>query len=210
VTTKILLGLPPETDQIKRAAEVVSAGGLVAYPTDTLYALGVDPRRDEAVANLCAIKERGVGAGLPLIAASVDQVERCLGPLSTLGRKLAAAWWPGPLTLVFAPTVMLPDAVHASDGSLAVRVPARMAARMLAAEAGHPLTATSANRRGAAPAPDAETVRSELGPAVQLVLEGQRSLEGAPSTIVDVRREAPRLLRAGSVPWEHVLQSTRV
>lgn len=210
MTSQVLLSLPPEAEQIRRAAAVVSAGGLVAYPTDTLYALGVDPRLDEAVASLCAIKERGVGAGLPLIAASVGQVERCLGPLSALGRKLAAVWWPGPLTLVFAPTVQLADAVHASDGSLAVRVPARMVARMLAAEAGHPLTSTSANRSGATPAPDAETLRSELGPAVQFVLEGQRALEGVPSTIVDVRQEAPRLLRAGSVPWKHVLQSTRV
>ncbi len=80
---------------------------------------------------------------------------------------------------------------------------------MLAVALGHPVTSTSANRRGARPAQDADALARELGPEIRLLLEHPTPLEGAPSTIVDVRTEAPTLLRAGSVPWERVLQSTR-
>ena len=209
MTTKVRLSHQPTAEPFTQAAAVLAADGIVAYPTDTLYALGVDPRRNDAVEALCDMKERGAGAGLPLIAGSLEQVEASLGPLSALGRQLAERWWPGPLTLVYSPAVLLAEAVHAPDGSLAVRVPASEAARMLAVALGHPVTSTSANRRGARPAQDADALARELGPEIRLLLEHPTPLEGAPSTIVDVRTEAPTLLRAGSVPWERVLQSTR-
>ena len=209
MTTHVALSEPPHPDQIRQAASLVRAGGVVAYPTDTLYALGVDPRQADAVETLCHAKDRASGSGLPLIATSLEQVEQTLGPLSPLGRRLARHWWPGPMTLVFTPTAALPEPVHAPDGSLAVRVPASDAARALAAAVGHPLTSTSANRRGATPAPDGAALLRELGPTVALLLEHPTPLEGAPSTIVDARGESPVLLRAGSVAWDRVLQSTR-
>ena len=179
---------------LRQAAGALADGSIVAYPTDTLYGLGVDPTRAVAVQRLCRLKTRSARAGIPLIAASLTQVEAGAGRLPPLGRRLASRFWPGPLTLVFDPEAAFADGVCAADGSVAIRVPRGPAARRLAALCGGPITATSANRAG-------------LGSAVALVLEQSTALTGPPSTIVDVRGRHPRLVREGAVEWERVLQS---
>ena len=204
---RVFVGDDPESGGIRLAAGVLTGGGIVAYPTDTLYGLGVDPRRPDAVARLCRLKGRAAAAGMPLIAAGLRQVESCLGDLPPLGRRLAAQLWPGPLTLVFDPTMPPVLGVHAADGSLAVRVPGCAVARRLADAGGQPVTATSANRGGAAPAATGAEVASALDAAVDLILEQSEPLVGAASTIVDVRGRRPTLIRAGAVPWDRVLQS---
>ncbi len=189
------------------AVTALREGAIVAYPTDTLYGLAVDPRREAAVARLIALKGRLAGTGFPLIAADLTQVESCLGRLPVLGRRLADNFWPGPLTLVVTPDQRLPAGVAAADGSLAVRVPRAAVARRLARACGHPITATSANRAGVIPAATGAEVTRALGDEVSIVMESPRTLTGAPSTIVDARDACPVLLRAGAVPWERVLQS---
>ena len=192
---------------LRQAADALIAGGIVAYPTDTLYGLGVDPAQAPAVERLCRLKTRSSGAGMPLIAASLGQVESGAGPLPPLGRRLAARFWPGPLTLVLAPEAPFAAGVCAADGSVAIRVPRGLAARRLAALCGGPITATSANLAGRRPAATAAEVVEGLGAAVSLALEQPTALAGPPSTIVDVRGRAPRLVREGAVAWERVLQS---
>lgn len=200
----------PDRDRAVSLAAAVAAlreGAIVAYPTDTLYGLAIDPRQAAAVARLVALKGRPAGTGFPLVAADLTQVESCLGRLPALGRRLADRFWPGPLTLVVTADQHLPAGVAAADGSLAVRVPRAAVARSLARECGHPITATSANRAGVIPAATLGEVTQALGAAVSMVLDSPRALTGAPSTIVDVRGVRPLLLRAGAVPWERVLQS---
>ena len=192
---------------LRQAAAALAVGGIVAYPTDTLYGLGVDPRQAPAVERLCRLKTRSAGAGIPLVAASLAQVESGAGALPPLGRRLADRFWPGPLTLVLEPAAAFPPGVCADDGSVAVRVPRGFAARRLAALCGGPITATSANLAGRPPAATAAAVAAELGVAVAVVLEQRTALTGPPSTIVDVRGRRPRLLREGAVAWERVLQS---
>ena len=192
---------------LRQAADVLTAGGIVAYPTDTLYGLGVDPVQGPAVGRLRRLKTRSAGAGMPLIAASPEQVESGAGVLPPLGRRLAARFWPGPLTLVIAPEAAFAAGVCAADGSVAIRVPRGLAARRLAALCGGPITATSANLGGRPPAATAAEVVDGLGEAVSLVLEQPTALTGPPSTIVDVRGRRPRLVREGAVAWERVLQS---
>ncbi len=192
---------------IRQAADVLHDGGIVAYPTDTLYGLGVDPTRASAVRRLCRLKTRSAGAGIPLIAASLAQVESRAGPLPPLGRRLAARFWPGPLTLVLDPEAAFAAGVCAADGSVAIRVPRGFAARRLAALSGGPITATSANLAGIRPAATAAEVAAGLGAAVALVLDQPTALAGPPSTIVDVRGRHPRLVREGAVAWDRVLQS---
>ena len=207
MTSRVLVGDDPDSAALSEAVDVLVGGGIVAYPTDTLYGLAVDPRQEAAVAHLCRVKGRATGVGVPLIAADLLQVESCLGALSPLGRQLAHRFWPGPLTLVFAPEAALVAAIHATDGSLAVRVPRCETARRLAGLGGYPITATSANRAGMTPAATGLEVIETLGGAVTLVLEQRGRLLGAASTIVDVRGLHPALLRDGVVPWDHVLQS---
>ena len=194
-------------EALRPAAEALTAGNIVAYPTDTLYGLGADPTQAPAVERLCRLKTRSARAGVPLIAASQAQVESEAGVLPPLGRRLAARFWPGPLTLVFKPEAAFAAGVCAADGSVAIRVPRAPAARRLAELCGVPITATSANLAGRPPAATAAEVVAGLGGAVALALEQVAPLGGAPSTIVDVRGAHPRLLREGAVAWDRVLQS---
>ena len=199
----------PTVDELRDAATVIAEGKIVAYPTDTLYGLGVDPRQEPAVERLCHLKQRMSGAGLPLIAGSLSQLESCLGTMPPLARRLAVRFWPGPLTLVFTPTAKLAAPVHAGDGSLAVRVPSSKIARTLAEFVGHPVTATSANRSGEVTPATGALVASTLGTELGAILGQRSSLEGVASTIVDVRGTTPVLIRAGAIAWDHVLQSFR-
>lgn len=187
------------------AVEWLHAGKVVAFPTDTLYGLAVDPASDTAVHALFELKGRDVSAALPLVAASRSQVESWCG-LSATARKLADEFWPGPLSLVCdAPRSVVP-AVHAGRRSVAIRVPAHQIARTLAAAWGAPLTATSANRSGQPPA----HVAAELEPiddARLLVIDGGPTVGGLPSTIVDARATPVVLVRAGAIDWDRVLHS---
>ena len=198
-------GAPDEA--LRPAADALIAGGIVAYPTDTLYGLGADPTQAPAIERLCRLKSRSARAGVPLIAASEAQVESAAGVLPPLGRRLAARFWPGPLTLVFEPAASFAAGVCAADGSVAIRVPRAPAARRLAELCGVPITATSANLAGRPPAATAAEIVAGLGGAVALVLQQATALTGAPSTIVDVRGARPLLIREGAVAWSRVLQS---
>jgi len=185
------------------------AGGVVAMPTDTFYGLAVDPRSPAAVAAVFDVKGRDAAAALPLVGASLAQVDAHCGPMTAATRRLAETYWPGPLSLILDAPSAMAAAVHAGARTVAVRVPAQPVARALAEAAGHVLTATSANRRGAPPAADAGAL-GDLGrdPRV-FVVDGGASPGGPPSTIVDARGARPVLVRAGAIAWERVLESIR-
>jgi tRNA threonylcarbamoyl adenosine modification protein (Sua5/YciO/YrdC/YwlC family) len=133
------------------AAEWLRDGGIVAFPTDTFYGLAVDPASAAAVRRLFALKGREARAALPLVAASTRQVETLCGRLGSTDARLAARFWPGPLSLIFdAPAGIAPEA-HAGRRSIAIRVPGHAVARSLCEAFGAPVTATSANRAGGRP-----------------------------------------------------------
>ena len=198
-----------ETNQstIEAATRVLKDGGLIAYPTDTLYALGVDPRNREALARLFETKRRPPAREVPLVAANIAQVEKCLGKLPHSGRILAETFWPGPLTLVIEMYSDSSRAVLTEQDTVAVRVPNSLIAREIAAELGCPITATSANRSGERPAQSASEALESIGSDLSVVLDGGTADLAIPSTIVDVRADYPILIRAGSVPWDSVLES---
>ncbi|HXH07253.1 MAG TPA: L-threonylcarbamoyladenylate synthase [Vicinamibacterales bacterium] len=196
----------PDRDLIARAAEAMRAGGIVAYPTDTLYGLGVDPRHRGAVAALFAAKGRPAGQALPLIAADADQAGLA-ARLTPLARRLAEAFWPGPLTIVVPAAAPLAPGVAAADGTVAIRVPAHEVARALARAIGWPVTATSANRSGEPPASTMDAVLGALADRLAFAIDAGPAPGGPPSTIVDATGPAPVLVRAGVVPWTRVLES---
>jgi L-threonylcarbamoyladenylate synthase len=144
---------------------------------------------------------------LPLIAADLDQIERRAGPLGRLASRLAAAFWPGPLTLLVRAWPDLVPAVHGGGGAVGVRVPDHRVARDLARAAGCPLIATSANLSGEPAVSEASAVAAAISRGVAVVLDAGPTRGGLPSTIVDVRGEVPVLLRAGAVAWDRVLES---
>ena len=197
----------PADEVVERAALILRQGGVVAIPTDTLYALAADATSATAVARVFAIKGRNAERALPVIAADEAQVSGLVGELGSLGRRLARQFWPGPLSLVIRARGTLAPAVHGGVGTVAVRVPASPLARALARAAGVPLTATSANASGEHPALTAQDVERSLGSIVDLILDGGPSAGRVPSTLVDVTGAHPLLLRDGAVPWACVLES---
>jgi L-threonylcarbamoyladenylate synthase len=189
------------------AAAWLRRGGIVAFPTDTVYGLAVDPRSAAAVDAVFALKGRPADGALPLVAASLEQVERHLGRLDAAGAVLAARFWPGPLALLIAAPDVVAAQVHAGTGAVAVRVPAHGVATALAAAFGYPVTATSANRSGEPPAIAARDLVGLAADRRVHVIDAGEAPGGPPSTIVDTRAARPRLVREGAVPWNRVLES---
>ena len=192
-------------DVVAAATAVLQAGGVVAYPTDTLYGLAVDPRLQRGVDDLFDIKGRDRSQAIPLIAADQSQAQMLAADWTPLAERIARHAWPGPVTLVVAAAPSVPRELLGGRDTVAVRVPDAALARSLAWSLGHPITSTSANRSGQPAARDADTIVATLGRVVAMVIDAGASPRTTPSTIVDVRGSAPLLVRAGAVPWERVL-----
>jgi L-threonylcarbamoyladenylate synthase len=189
------------------AVALLRAGGVLAFPTDTLYGLACDPRNPAAVAKLYRIKGRASDQAIPLIAADEAQIVACGASLGPTALRLAARFWPGPLSLVVPAWASLCQDALGGQGTVAVRVPDHPVARALAAALGYPVTSTSANRSGEPPTRDPLSVLHGLGADIDGLIDGGASPGGPPSTMVDVTGETPRLVRAGAVPWDRVLES---
>jgi L-threonylcarbamoyladenylate synthase len=193
---------------LAEARAAIAAGEVVAFPTETFYGLGVDPGREDAVAAIFAAKGRAAGESLPLIAADTAAARAVAAAWSDTAERLAAGFWPGPLTLVVPVRAGAVDAgVTAGRDTIAVRVPGHPLARALAAAAPNGiLTATSANRSGSPALATAQAVADALGAGVGLIIDGGPAPGGLASTIVDVSGERPRLIREGPVPFARVLE----
>jgi L-threonylcarbamoyladenylate synthase len=192
----------PDARVLEEALRVLRGGGIVAYPTETFYGLGVDARSPAACDRLFELKGRPAGKALPCIVSGLGQLEEVARCLGSAVLPLVREFWPGPLTLVIEAKPGL--AASSPEGGLAVRASGLRLPRDLAEGLGAPITATSANRSGEPPATTAEEVLSELGPELDLILDGGPCAGGLPSTIVDVRETPPRLIREGRVSFAEV------
>ncbi|MBB4040217.1 L-threonylcarbamoyladenylate synthase [Microvirga flocculans] len=190
---------------IARAAGILRHGGLVAFPTETVYGLGADATDPQAVARIYAAKERP--SFNPLIA-HLDSFEsaKAQGVFDETARRLAEAFWPGPLTLVVpvAPGCTISDLARAGLDSVGLRVPAHPLAHALLQKTGRPVAAPSANRSGRVSPTDAGHVLGDLDGRIDAVLDGGVSQVGVESTIVACLGGSPRLLRPGGVPREAI------
>ena len=195
----------PDPAVIRQAAEMIRDGLVVAYPTDTLYGLAVDPRNATAVRRLFDLKGRPDTSALTLIAADLAHV-RAAGEMTPAAEQLAARWWPGPLTILIAAAPILARETLALGRTVGVRIPDHAVAVALARDTGYCVTATSANRSGLAAASTPDAVLAAL-PDVDAVLDGGAARGGPPSTIVDASVSDLTLIRAGAVPWDRVLRS---
>ena len=194
----------PDAAAIAEAVEVLRRGGVVAYPTDTLYGLAVDPANETAVERLFDLKGRDAAAAIALIATDAAQAARA-GRFGPIERRLGGAFWPGPLTIVVPAADTLSRRL-APRGTLGVRVPAHAVARTLAEQFGECITATSANRSGAAAPASAAEVARAFSDGVDLLLDAGPAPGGAPSTVVEVVDARLTLHRAGAIAWDRVLE----
>jgi L-threonylcarbamoyladenylate synthase len=194
---------PEQLGQLQRAIAILKVGGVVAFPTETVYGLGADARNPAAVRRVFAIKGRPVDHPLIVHIASIDWLGFWAREVSAAALDLAQAFWPGPLTLVLPRRHHVSDAVTGSQDSVALRMPAHPMALQLIAATGA-LVAPSANRFGRISPTTAGHVRGELGKAVNLVLDGGPCSVGVESTIVSLVGGVPRLLRPGGVALEQI------
>ena len=196
----------PAPDAIATAVDALRDGGIVAYPTDTLYGLAVDPRRDAAVKRLFDVKERDRAAAIALIAADVSQAQEA-GTFGASELALARAFWPGPLTIVVPASTQLSRWLGAELGTVGVRVPAHAVARAIASAFGWCITATSANVSGRPGAMTADEAAAALDGRIDAIVDAGPAPGGAPSTIVELVEGRPVLRRAGAIAWDRVLES---
>lgn len=181
---------------------ILREGGLVAFPTETVYGLGADARNEAAVRRVFAAKSRPAGHPLIVHLPSADDLDAWARDVPAGARALAARFWPGPLTIILPKRDDVPDAVTGGQRSVGLRVPRHPLALELLVAFGGGLAAPSANRFGSVSPTTAQHVRDELGDRVDLVLDGGPCEVGVESTIVDLSGDAPRLLRPGGVPRE--------
>lgn len=189
---------------IAQAGEAVRRGGLVAFPTDTVYGLAADVWNPRAIARIYQVKGRPQLKAIPVLLPDLAALPAVVQPQPDSILALARRFWPGPLTLVLKRLQKLPSEISSTD-SIGVRVPDHQFALALLASTG-PLAVSSANRSGGQSARTARRVQLELGEQIELIVDGGRTPGGVPSTVIDCTVDPPRLLREGPVTLEAVLR----
>ena len=189
----------PDPAVVEEAAAVLRRGGLVAFPTDTLYALGADLFKPEAVARVLEAKKRPQDKPIPVFIGKMEDVNEVARELPGAAWQLAERFWPGPLTLVLLAAPKIPEAVTAGTGTVGIRIPKSHLVLEILAALDHPITGTSANRSGGVdPVTVADVVRS-LGSRCDLVLDGGRVAGGIASTVLDCTELPFRIIREGAI-----------
>ncbi len=194
----------PDPELIRQAADVIQRRGLVAFPTETVYGLGANALDEEAVAKIFHAKGRPSNDPLIVHVASLDDVKLVAAEIPPVVKKLAAAFWPGPLTLVLPKQAHVPASVTAGLDSVAVRVPSHPVALALIRASGVPIAAPSANRFGHTSPTTAQHVMDDLNGRIDMILDGGATSVGVESTVLDVTREPAMILRPGGVSREAI------
>ncbi len=195
--------LSPRREDIEEAARIIRAGGLVAFPTETVYGLGADAFNEEASTRIFKVKGRPADNPLIVHVSSVDMALN-IGELPDHVVDIAKRVWPGPITFVAKKKAELPRAVTAGLPTVALRCPAHPVALRLIEEAGTPIAAPSANKAGKPSPTEASHVLEDLGDSIDVLLDAGRTFFGVESTIVDVTKEPPVLLRPGPFTLEEL------
>ncbi len=201
IETLTLLADDPLT--ISRALAILAQGGLVAFPTDTVYGVGGLAFDPHAIQEIYQVKGRSIEKAIPILVGAPEQLPLVAPELNPLARRLAERFWPGPLTLVVPKHPGLPPELSIYP-TVGVRMPDHPVALALLQRSG-PLAVTSANLSGQASATTAEEVKQQLGGRIALVLDGGRTPGGLPSTVVDCSGLRPNLLRPGPISLEEIL-----
>jgi L-threonylcarbamoyladenylate synthase len=197
-------GDPPPREAIAAAAEAIQGGDIVGLPTDTVYGLAADPWHSGAADRLFRLKGRPRSVELPLFVGDVQQALRLATSIPASALRLMEAFWPGGLTIVLPRRAEVDADLGEEDATIGLRCPDHPVPLAVCRLIG-PYASTSANRHGDPPAVTAGDLAARV-PGVELILDGGRC-DGEASTVVDCTGETPRLLRAGCVPWERILDA---
>ncbi len=193
--------------EIGAALDVLRSGGIVAFPTDTVYGVGASAFDNAAIESIYAAKDRPVEKAIPVLIADLSDLDKIAENIPDMALRFAARFWPGPLTCVVPKKPTLPPAISAAS-TVAVRIPDHPAARALLRAAG-PMAVTSANISGQPSPSTAQEVYEQLNGRIPLILDGGRTPGGVPSTLVDCTGSAPVILREGPISMDELLSSLR-
>lgn len=196
------LGISPA--DIAEAVHVLTHGGIVAFPTDTVYGVGADVRHPEAIAALYEIKERPLDRAIPVLLARAVELGAVAQEVPESAWRLAQRFWPGPLTVVVRRALSLPPILTAGEPTVAVRVPDHPVVRALIEGVGAPLAATSANISGRSSPVTADGVLAQLEGRIALLLDGGPCPGGKDSTVVDLTIVPVRILRTGPITADQI------
>ena len=194
-----------DKEALPRALDILRHGGLVAFPTDTVYGLGALAFNGKAVESIYLAKDRPVEKAIPVLIWDITDIEKIAENISDRAHRLASRFWPGPLTVLVPKKPSLPESISATS-TVAVRVPDHSVARDLLRAAG-PMAVTSANISGQASPPTAEDVFAQLNGRIALIIDGGRTPGGVPSTLVDCSGDEIKILRAGPITLEELLSA---
>lgn len=201
---RIQLGGVGVESAAQSAAAALRAGGVVLYPTDTVYGLGADAFSDEAVAEVYTIKGRDEKKPIHCVVSDMAMAEH-YSDISPYARLLAEAFWPGALTLVLKKKSDVDSGIVKGIETIGIRIPNNEFCLALAREYGAPYTTTSANKAGVETAPTVDKILEQLGnPKIELVVDAGELPGSRPSTVVDVSGSEPRILREGAIPAEKI------
>jgi L-threonylcarbamoyladenylate synthase len=189
----------PDPEVVAAAAEEILRGGVVSLPTDTLYGLSCSLFDPVAVQFVHRMKGRPPGLSVIALVAEPGDAEALVLEVPEIGERLVREFWPGPLTIVFRASPVVPAASRGGRDTIALRCPAHALSQALVQAVGGPIVSTSANRSGDPPARSAQEVERIFGNQVALVLDGGAARSTTPSTIVDVTGREPVVLRSGAV-----------
>ena len=199
--------MPVTAASIALGASLMAEGKLVAFPTETVYGLGADGLNREAVAKIFQAKGRPGDNPLILHISALDQITPLIAcELSPVAKKMADAFWPGPLTMIFPKSARVPENVSAGLSTVAIRFPAHPDAQRLIAAAETPIAAPSANRSGKPSPTTANHVFEDMDGRIPLILDGGECLVGVESTVVDMTGSVPHILRPGGITAEQIAQ----
>jgi L-threonylcarbamoyladenylate synthase len=189
----------PEKEKIKIAAQILKEGGLVAFPTDTVYGLAADAGNTAAVKKIYKVKKRPRANPLPILIAGKNDLKKYASQISTEAKRLTDKFWPGPLTLVLLKKKNIPNIVTADLPCVGVRVPDNAVALALIQALGRPIATTSANIASKPSPVTSRGVKKYLNNKIELILDGGKTKLGRESTVLDCTASPPILLRLGAI-----------
>lgn len=190
--------------QVEKGIAILRQGGIVAYPTDTVYGLGACMNMQQAVERIYQVKQRPPDMALPLLVASFSQIEELAETIPAVALKLISQFLPGALTIVLPASPSVPDIINAGGATVAVRIPAHSVPLALIEGIGTPLVGTSANVRGKPSPLTAAEVHDQLGDEVDLIIDDGQPCPGTASTVVDITGKVPVVTREGAISREEI------
>lgn len=197
----------PDLKEIRIAADFIKKGGLVAFPTETVYGLGADALNAEAVLAVFEAKRRPLDNPPIVHVCNIRDVYRLAKEVPSIAEELIRRFWPGPLTLIFTRSLMVPDVTVAGLDTIAIRMPKHNVALALIRESGCPIAAPSANLAGKPSPTSAKHVLDDLSGRIDAVLDGGPTRIGVESTVLDLTVDPPQVLRPGGIPYEELVKT---